>query len=173
MKKILLIFIIFIYQTNLYANNIVYLDVQYIIDNSNLGKFYKNNVKIIQDKNNLELKKNEKVIKDKETEINNKKNILSKDEIEKKVKELNELKKNYQIKRRELNKQVIDKKKNYTSKILNILNPLLTDYVDKNGIILVVEKKNILVGIKSMDITTNILNILDKETREKNLLNDN
>ena len=173
MKKILIIFIIFIYQTNLYANNIVYLDVQYIIDNSNLGKFYKNNVKIIQDKNNLELKKNEKVIKDKETEINNKKNILNEDEIEKKVKELNELIKNYQIKRRELNKQVIDKKKNYTSKILNILNPLLTDYVDKNGIILVVEKKNILVGIKSLDITTNILNILDKETREKNLLNDN
>ena len=54
-----------------------------------------------------------------------------------------------------------------------MLNPLLTDYVDKNGIILVVEKKNILVGIKSLDITTDILNILDKETERKNLLNEN
>ncbi len=173
MKKILFIFVILFYQTNVYSSNIVYLDVQYIIDNSKLGIFYKNNVKIIQDENNLKLKNKEKEIKDKEAEINNQKNILNKDEIEKKVKKLNELIKNYQITRGDLNKKIIDKKKNYTSKILNILNPLLTDYVDKNGIILVVEKKNILVGIKSLDITPNILNILNKETDKKNLLNEN
>ena len=138
-----------------------------------IGIFYKKKVKIIQDKNNLELKKKENKIKEKETEINNQKNILNKDEIEKKVKELNDLIKIYQTKRKELNKKIIDTKKNYTSKILNLLNPLLTSYVDNNGIILVVEKKNILVGIKSLDITTNILNILDEETEKKNLLNEN
>ena len=173
MKKILFIFLFLFYQSNAYSNNIVYLDVQYIIDNSKLGKFYKNKVKIIKDKNNLELKKKEEEIKEKETEINNQKNILSKDEIEKKVKQLNELIKNYQIKRGEIKNKIIDKKKNYTSEILNLLNPLLTEYVDKNGIILVVEKKNILVGIKSLDITTNILNILDDETKKKNIINDN
>ena len=56
---------------------------------------------------------------------------------------------------------------------MNLLNPLLTNYVDKNGIILVVEKKNILVGIKSLDITTNILNLLDEETLKNNLINEN
>ena len=45
------------------------------------------------------------------------------------------------------------KKKKYTSKILKILNPLLTNYVEKNNINLVIEKKNILVGIKTLDIT--------------------
>ncbi len=173
MKKLLFAFIFFFYQSYAYSNNIVYLDVQYIIDNSKIGIFYKKKVKIIQDKNNLELKKKENKIKEKETEINNQKNILNKDEIEKKVKELNDLIKTYQTKRKELNKKIIDKKKNYTSKILNLLNPLLTSYVDNNGIILVVEKKNILVGIKSLDITTNILNILDEETEKKNLLNEN
>ena len=173
MKKLLFAFIFFFYQSYAYPNNIVYLDVQYIIDNSKIGIFYKKKVKIIQDKNNLELKKKENKIKEKETEINNQKNILNKDEIEKKVKELNDLIKTYQTKRKELNKKIIDTKKNYTSKILNLLNPLLTSYVDNNGIILVVEKKNILVGIKSLDITTNILNILDEETEKKNLLNEN
>ena len=173
MKKLLFAFIFFFYQSYAYSNNIVYLDVQYIIDNSKIGIFYKKKVKIIQDKNNLELKKKENKIKEKETEINNQKNILNKDEIEKKVKELNDLIKTYQTKRKELNKKIIDTKKNYTSKILNLLNPLLTSYVDNNGIILVVEKKNILVGIKSLDITTNILNILDEETEKKNLLNEN
>ncbi len=173
MKKLLFVFIIFFYQTNAYSNNIVYLDVQYIIDNSKLGKFYKNKVKIVQDGNNLELKKKENKIKEKETEINNQKNILSKDEIDKKVKELNELIKNYQVNRRDFSNKIIEKKKNYTTKILNKLNPLLTDYVEKNDIVLVVEKKNILVGIKSLDITKSILNILDNETDNKNLLNEN
>ena len=173
MKKLLFVFIILLYQSNAYTKNIVYLDVQYIIDNSKLGKFYKSNVKTIQDKNNLELKKKQDEIKNKEKEINNKKNILNKDEIEKQVIQLNELIKNYQIERKELNKKIIEKKKIYTSEILNLLNPLLTNYVDKNGIILVVEKKNILVGIKSLDITTNILNLLDEETLKNNLINEN
>ena len=173
MKKLLLVLIIFFYQSNVYSKNIVYLDVQYIIDNSKLGKFYKSNIKIIQDKNNLELKKKESEIKERETEINNQKNILSKDELDKKVKDINDLIKNYQINKRELNKEIIEKKKNYTSEILNLLNPLLTNYVDKNKIILVVEKKNILVGIKSLDITSNILKILDDETVNKNLIDDN
>ncbi len=173
MKKLLIVFIFFFYQSYAYSNNIVYLDVQYIIDNSKLGIFYKNKVKNIQNKNSLELKKKETIIKEKETEINNQKNILNKEEIEKKVKQLNESIKNYQKYRNELGKKIVEKKKEYTSKILNLLNPLLTDYVEKNGIILVVEKKNILVGIKSLDITTDILNILDKETERKNLLNEN
>ena len=35
-----------------------------------------------------------------------------------------------------------------------------------------IEKKNILVGVKSLDITKNILDILNDETKKKNLLND-
>ncbi len=72
-----------------------------------------------------------------------------------------------------MNKNIIDTKKNYTTEILKILNPLLTNYVDKKGITLVVEKKNILVGIKSLDITTEILDILNEETKNKKLINDN
>ena len=49
---------------------------------------------------------------------------------------------------------------------LKILNPLLTNYVENNNINLVVEKKNILVGIKTLDITDNILSILNNKTKE-------
>ena len=56
---------------------------------------------------------------------------------------------------------------------MNLLNPLLTKYVDNNNIKLVVEKKNIIVGIKSLDITNDILKILNQETKNNNLLNDN
>lgn len=174
MKKIILTILLFFFcNNNIYAKNIVYLDIQYIIDNSEIGIFYKNKIKLVQDQNNSNLKKDEDKIKNKEIEINNQKNILSNDEIKKKVSNLNELIKKYQIKRNEYNSNVIELKKKYTSKIINQLNPLLTQYVDKNDIKLVVDKKNILVGIKSLDVTKDILKILNEQTKNKNLIDEN
>ena len=173
MKKIILTILLFFFcNNNIYANNIVYLDIQYIIDNSEIGIFYKNKIKLVQDQNNSNLKKDEDKIKNKEIEINNQKNILSKDEIKKKVSNLNELIKKYQIKRNKYNGNVVELKKKYTSEIIKQLNPLLTQYVDKNDIKLVVDKKNILVGIKSLDVTKNILKILNEETKNKKLIDE-
>ncbi len=174
MKKIVLIIIIIFYPLKAYSqDNIVFLDVQFIIDTSEIGKFYKDEIKKIQDIKKSELIKIEKNIKNKETEINNQKNILKKEEIDKKVNDLNKLVKNYQIQRNNFNKEISKNKKDYSIKILNILNPLLTKYVEKNNIKLVVEKKNILVGIKSLDITSDILKILNEETKNRGLLNGN
>ena len=173
MKKILIIISLFFYNTCGYANNIVYLDIQYIIDNSNIGKHYKKKIQNNQKLNKSELKKKELLIKKKENEIQNQKNILNKDEIEKKVKDINIMLNDFQTMRNKFNKSIIETKKSYTGEILKILNPLLTAYVDKNNILLVVEKKNILIGVKSLDITSNILQILNEETNKKNLINEN
>ena len=174
MKKFILLIIIIFSPTNLFAEDkIVYLDVQFIIDNSKLGLSYKNKIKEAQNKNRIDLSIKEKIIKERELEIKNQKNILKKDEINKKVNKLNELLKEYQILRNDLNKEIIENKKEYSLKILKILNPLLTKYVDENNIKLVVEKKNILVGIKSLDITDKILDILNEETKKNNLLDEN
>ena len=172
MKKFLLIFVLFFFHNNAFSKNIVYLDIQYIIDNSDLGIFYKSKINKLVDNNKESLKIKENEINLKEKEINNQKNLLSKEEIEKKIVSLNNLVKNYQIEQNKKNKLVIDEKKIYTSKILKLLNPLLTNYVEKNKITLVVDKKNILIGIKSLDITPDILKILNDETKKNNLLNN-
>ena len=172
MKKFFLILLLFFFHNSVYSKEIVYLDVQYIIDQSDLGKFYKSKINEINNNNITNLKIKEEEINFKENEIKNQKNLLSKEEIQKKIDDLNNLLKNYKTERGKLNKQIIEEKKIYTSKILKILNPLLTNYVDKNKITLVVEKKNILVGIKSLDITSDILKILNEETKKNNLIND-
>ena len=118
MKKLFLL-ILLLYPNNLFAENkIVYLDVQYIIDNSQLGLFYKNKIKKDQNKNRIDLSIKEKIIKEKELEINNQKNILKEDELNKKVINLNELLKDYQKLRNKLNNEVIENKKQYSIKIL-------------------------------------------------------
>ena len=174
MKKIFFILIL-IFNCNLsYSNtDIVYLDVQFIIDNSEIGIFYKKKIKVLQDKNKSKLNIKEAEIKIKETEFNNQKNILKEDELKKKLKELNNLLKNYKNNQNELNKLINLEKKKYTTRILGILNPMITKYVEENKIKLVIDKKNILVGIRTLDITNNILELLNNHTEDKNLLNEN
>ncbi len=173
MKKFLFI-IFFFFQFNSINSeeNIVYLDVQFIIDNSDIGIFFQNKVSAIQDdyKNKLNIKKTK--LKVSETDIKNKKNILKKEEIDVKINELNKLIKDYQISRNEYNNNIIEEKKKYSKEILKILNPILTNFVEKNKIKLVLKKKDVLVGAKFLDITDQILNLLNEETKIKKLINE-
>ena len=174
MKKFLFI-IFFFFQFNSINSeeNIVYLDVQYIVDNSNLGKIYKNELKKTQQKNNQDIKKIEINIKDKENDFNIQKNILNDEEKQKKLDELNLMIQNYQITRNNNNKKIVNEKNKYSKKILTILNPLLTNYVEKNKIDIVLKKKDVLVGINKLDITNEILNIFNNETKNKEFQDEN
>ena len=173
MKTRLIISILFliIYQSSA-LSNIVYLDVQFIIDNSELGKYYKKKIKNIKKDSLSNLKLNEEKIKALENNINNQKNFDKKEEISKKVEELNILLKEFQEKRNKLKQTIIKDKKEYSIEILKILNPLVTNYVEKNNIELVLDKKNILVGVKSLDITQNLLRELNKKTIDEKLINE-
>ena len=172
MKKIILFIIIFFIHNIVNAStNVAYLDVQFIIDNSNLGKFYRSKIEKLQNKNNSTIILKEKEIKIKEEEFKNQKNLLNQDEIKKKIDEINSMVKQYQILRNDLNKKLAKEKKKFSKEILLILNPLLTNYVESKNINLVIEKKNVLVGVKSLDITKNILVIFNERT--KNIKNSN
>ena len=49
----------------------------------------------------------------------------------------------------------------------------MTKFVEDNKIDLVLDKKNVLVGIKTLDITDKLLILLDEETKDKKLINEN
>ena len=170
MKKVLFFLILNFFFSNItYSNtDIAFLDVQYIIDKSDLGVEYKKLIDAKVKEIKLKLNKSETNIKKKEKEINDKKNILKKDEITLMINELNVDLKEYQILRKSLNDELIKEKRLYSKKILEILNPLLTNYVEINNIKLVIEKKNILVGVKTLDITKLMLEIFNKETKKSN-----
>ncbi len=171
------IFFILLYFVNVqftYAsNNIVYLDIQYIVDNSDLGIYLKKKISNTQDKIKLELTIKEKIIKEKETDIKNKKNILKKEEIDKSLNELNSLVKNYQIFRKDSAKTILEEKNKYRNQILELLSPILSDFATNNNINLILKKKDILVGAKVLDITSNVMLILNEETKKKNLIYEN
>ena len=173
MRKIFLL-LFFFFNSNLVnaETKVAYLDVQYIMDNSKLGLKYKEEIIKYQNKISSKIKKIEDVLKKKENEIKDQKNVLNEDQIKIKINELNELLKNYQIQREKFNDDLTEQKSLYIKKILKILNPILTGYVENKKISILIEKKNVLVGVKTLDITNDILVILDQETKKKKLINE-
>ena len=173
MKKILILILFLLVTNNASSNNIVYLDVQFIIDNSKIGLFYKDKLIKIKDENKSKLISQQKKIKNEENEINKQKNILKKEEIDNKINKLNQLLNKYQKDLKKNNQILSAEQKKYTKIILDNLNPIVTKYVKDNDILIVLDKKNILVGSKALDITENILNKLNKLTIDKDLLSEN
>ena len=159
MKNLFLPLLIFFYLTgNAFSiEKIVYLDLDYILSNSDTGK----NILSDLDKKNNEnikiLKSKEEILKTEEENLLKQKNIISNEAYNEKVKNLqNKVK----IFRSEKNQLVTEFKKNRQNKIndfIKIVDNILGEYVKANSIDLVLNKKDIIMGKNSFNITEEIL----------------
>ena len=163
-------FIIIFFLLNSYSisqeNKIVYIDMDLLISKSLAGKSINNQIKS-QNKNNLEkFKKIEIDIKKEDEDISNKKNILSEDEYKKMVSQLNKKIKNYRV----MVSENVDKnnklKISATKKLIKKLNPILSEYSEKNSISIILQKRDIIIGKNSLNITDDIIKILDDNVKE-------
>ena len=85
-KKFFLLFFLF-FGFNVYANeNIAYLDIDYVLNNSEVGKKILTNLESINKKNIDNIKLRENSLKEEKIKIKNVENIISKDELAKKIK---------------------------------------------------------------------------------------
>ena len=65
------------------------------------------------------------------------------------------------------NKDNLNKKKiEGTNAILEILKPILSEYSKKNSISMVLQKQNVVIGKKELDITKDIILILDEKIKK-------
>ncbi len=169
MNKILIFVVFFlnIFLSNAYSQ-IAYIDINFILSESIVGKFLNNHLE------NLGLEYSEKYNKlqnqlvEKENKLLAQKNIIEKNEFDKKLRNLsNEVKKYRENKKIEGDK-INNVKIESTKKILKTLNPIITQYVENNEISLVFEKKNIIVGKKDLDITEKIIKILNLKIQKLN-----
>ena len=163
MKTILKISIIFLIsiQNAFSLDKIAYLDIDFILSNSNKGKSI---IKILDEKNKVnisKLKEKEKILKKLESDIEKKKNIISKEELNIQIENL---KKKIIIFRDEKEKLVNNfnsLKKDEISKLMKEINPIIINYVKENSISVVLNKKNILIGQASYDITNDLLDLVN------------
>ena len=89
MKFLKFFFFIFfiLFSQNVFAENkIVFIDIDFLIKNSNIGKLSLKKLEELNNKNVNLLKVNEKELKEKENTLLQKKNIISKEEFENEIK---------------------------------------------------------------------------------------
>ena len=160
---LLLIFIFF--QTSLKADNAFYLDFKYILNESNAGKqaqvFLKkrlnNGIKKLQD--------TEKKIQAEEKEIINQKKIISAEEYKKKVTSLRNKVSSLQKERNQLLDSVAKQRAKARSELLKNLNPIIKEYMKEKKIRMVLDKKSLLLADENLDITKDIMGILNKNLK--------
>ena len=146
--------------------NIRFININYILNNSEVGKTLN---KIIENKSkkiNSELNDLGKKIENKKKKIISQKNILKKEEYEKLVKTYeNELKKFNNI-RTKKNEDFNKYRMNSQKKIIEALNPLITAFLKKESVQILLQKEQIIFGDKELDITEEILKIFNDKHKK-------
>ena len=168
MKRILyLIFFIKIFITNSFAE-IAYIDMNYLLNKSEVGKSLNIYIEEIRNKNQIKFKELEDELIKKEKLLISQQNILNKDEFEKKLKILSVEVNEYRSDKNSSKEKLNNIKRENSKKILQILNPIITKYVEENSISLVLPKKNIIVGKKNLEITDKIIKLLNQQVKSLN-----
>ena len=137
--------------------NIRFININYIIKNSNAGKILNNIIEKKNKKFTNELNQIGKSLEDKKNKIISQKNILKKEEFEKLIKEYDIEVKNFNEKRKNKTNELNIFNAKSKKKMLDLLNPLIKSYLKKESIQILLQKEKIVFGDEKLDITNEIL----------------
>ena len=161
------IFILVFFVSASNANeNIRFININYIVKNSEAGKALN---KIIEDKSkkiNSELNDLGKKIEEKKNKIISQKNILKKEEYAKLVKTYEDEVKKFNNIRIKKNDDFNKYRMNSQKKIIEALNPLITAFLKKESVQILLQKEQIIFGDKELDITQEILKIFNDKHKK-------
>ena len=150
-------------------NKLVYIDLNKIMNNSIAGKNISSQLENNHKKNISKLKKIEEELKKEESEIISQKNVFTKEKYEKKIIDLREKAKKFRKERNENINNLNNQRLEATAKIINLIKPILSEYSEKNSISIIIDKKNVIIGKTVLDITDDILKIVDEKIGKINL----
>ena len=165
-NKVFFFIILFFCTISLASDKIVYIDIEYIMSNSIAGKEIFNKLKKKNSKIDKKFTKIENEIKISEEKLLSQKNILKEEEFKKKYESLREKFINYRKEKKKSSEDLLNEEKTYTGKLLQHINPIVGKYSSDNSINLVLQKKNIVIGKKELDITNNILELLNQKVKK-------
>ena len=171
MKKYLNIFclIFFIFFTkNIYANEsnkIVFIDVEYLINNSIIGKRTLKNLENTNNENVNLLREKETILLEKEKEIKKKQNILTNEELQKEIDQLKIKISQFREEKNSIIKKSEKNKVDELNKVLSEFNKVIQNYMKENSIDIVLNKKNVFIGKVTSDITEPILSEINNKIK--------
>jgi len=162
-KRILFIlFLSFFYLNNVSANNLAYLDLNYLLNNSLSGKKLIKNLEVLNNQNIEKLKKEQVTLNNERDNINKIKNIISSEELNNKISVLNEKLNKFQQKQDRMSQEFRQKREEEIRNFFNKINPIIEKYMLDNSIDLILKKENIFISKKNFDITNIIIELINQ-----------
>ena len=165
--NLVFITIFFLNFNSLKANELIsYVDMELLMNSSEAGMSITSQLTTIHKKTMTELKKIEEELKKEESDLIKQKNVISNEEFEKKLSLLRNKASDYQKQRKKSNVYINEKRMNATSELVNLIQPILAEYANNNSISIIFQKKNIVIGKTELDITEDILKILNENHKK-------
>jgi len=165
-KIIYFVLIIFSFSfIKLSADTPYFIDFKYILNESDAGKKAQTFLKNKLEKGFKDIKEKEKKIQDEEKKIIQQKKLVSPEEYKKKVTDLRKKVSNLQKERNEILKSVSNKRAKAKNELLKNLNPIIHDYMKEKKIRMVINKKDLISADENLDITKDIMQILNKKLK--------
>ncbi len=148
--------------TPLYGHdNVAYIDMDYILNNSAPGKKIIDKLNLLNNESIKNVKSKEKILKDKEKKLLNEKNLLSEEVYKKNLNNLKNEINEFRLENIENKKTFQETKKKEFDNFLNTIEPILNNYMKENSINILLDRKNIFIGKSELDITKKIINIIN------------
>ena len=162
--SIIVIFLLFT-QNNLIADLPRYLDFKYILNQSEAGKKAQAYLKKSLNDGIKKIKDKEKSIQEEEKKIIKQKKVISAEEYKKQVTNLRTKVASLQKERNELLDRIAKQRSKARNELLKNLNPIIQEYMQKNNVRVVLDKKSLLLADEKLDITKEIIEILNKKLK--------
>ena len=167
LNKLFSIFLLFFLFINTSFSNepVAYIDIDFILKNSNIGKKSLEKINTQNDKNIQDLKKKEKILKDLEIEIASKKNVISKEAFDKEVIIFRKNIDQFKTEQQKIIKNFNDYKKNEIDKVFKIISPIINSYMETNSVKILFDAKNIFMARNDLNLTNDLLEAINKEAK--------
>tara|TARA_B100000900_G_C20326198_1_gene612265 strand:- start:15 stop:530 length:516 start_codon:yes stop_codon:yes gene_type:complete len=164
-KKIFLILFILIFSQSLMAETPHYINFKYILNQSTAGKKAQDYLKKKLENGIKNVNDKEKQVQEEEKKIIQQKKIISQEEYKKKVTELRKKVANLQKERNKILQSVAKERAKAKNELLKNLNPIIKQYMEEKNIRMIIDKKNLILADETLDITTEIINRLNKNLK--------
>jgi len=148
---------------------IAYVDMDKVLNESKAGSNFQKKLQKMHKQNMKDFKATEEKLKKKEKDILSKKNVMKKEEYDKKIMELRKEAANYQSDRRTKLDDLTKKRNEAKKNILDNLQPILEEYSESNAISIIIDKRNIVIGKSELEVTKFIIDELNKKLPSLNL----
>ena len=148
---------------------IVVLDLTFVLNQSKAGKGAQDFLKKSFNDNAKKFSDMEEKLKKEEIDLLGEKTILTKEEYSRKSDTLRKKVIDYQSQRRMSLDKIATQRAEARETLIKKINPILETYISENNISLVIDKRNILEVNPDNDITTVIVEKLNKELPSLNL----